>query len=1036
MNLLSKRRIASIVSVVVFAASFAAATFAQTAQTQRPTTAQQQRPAIQERPNPTITQQRVPETVIPPCGKFDSVPLLSAAGPAGSSVILSNIKAGPSGCQGTLTITLAGQQLPPVVGTIQKDGSVALGSDVIVPDILGSGVDLILQQGGRIASESSTAAQFSGFARMKLPYFSASGEQAEVQLDKTSGNRGTGSISVSPIGFQMTSDGGFSIAASAQLTKPARTTPQDWVHGLKMAGFTIIPHSMSITLNHSATGGKPFAFAVVAAASIRTFIPYLPTQDNAPIPLEAAQLTLNEDGIVKLDASIGSAAVQAGKQDGVGPASFYFAQPMGFAMNLLSADVSYSNNKFTKFVMYGSLILPSCLPVPGLPGPWFSGVGLTLSGQTWVATPGGAAKIWFGTDPSSPYTLTVDQYSVDLSPNGGVKVEQGRLSGKDFKDVPVGKGDLSIDTFGVSGAVALPTQSEKVSTIVGGGFTVTANHPPGSKVIFKQNARTGGAEDLPGSVILKDNSKDYGTLPVRVNVPADGPLVVTIDPTQPSSINLGAGYGGLGITVSAVSLQPAGDGNYTLSLTGTLGSTTAGDFLKDIPGASGAGMALPFTDVGLGANKGFIAGSSDGMINLDNPEDVELGLFSLGVSQFRLPTSDADGIKLTGAVKLSGDLPISGEMDFDGLTISSGGGLTFGALNIPPEHPLSIMDVATISGSLTRQTITVGQDPVPKSYLAGKNITVTLNALGDMKSNFQFLVGNGTWLILGGLDLGYQPGSGIPLGESDFALYGFHGGLGHNVALINASDPSFDPSNLSYYQPTSDGGWLFQAGVKVGTNDAFLLWGDAIMTVTTKPLVINLNVQGNLLETMGPKGSGDRTATVNVTYDNDAGTFRATGEADLTFPDRQHSFATAKGSADLLLEKGKSHFWFGWPPPATNSINVLGVGESGGFGLGPGKTFGVYFKQGGSWGPLSGEIDGMLNADVNNGFNVSGTLHASGGVDFLVFSASAEASLTAAMTISPKPPPVTLRLDGEFEGCIGILWGHICASVGAGITLP
>ena len=573
--------------------------------------------------------------------------------------------------------------------------------------------------------------------------------------------------------------------------------------------------------------------------------------------------------------------------------------------------------------------------------------------------------------------------------------------------MPVNDGDLYIDTFGVTGSVPLPPTYTASKTV--GGFAVTVTADPNSKLEFKQNVRI-GESNLAGQVVLND----LGTLFVRVYLPENGTTVITVDPDKPlTTLNLDKYK--VGLAVSAVALSPTDQGDYNLGLTGALTFNT-GSFANFPSGAAASEVALPFNDLALDAVKGFTTSSADGLMSLDNPVGLELGLFNLNVSQFRFPSPSDDAIKLTGAVKLSSDLPLSGALNFTGLRISSGGNLDLGKITFTN---LALMDVATINGSLTKQDIS------GKSYLVG-DVSLKLNFAGDMGGKFQFLVGNGSWLVMGLVHLPYSAGSGIPLGSSGFALYGFRGGLGHNVTF-NPMAPNFDPTSISNFTPTANGNSMFMAGVRVGTADAFLLWGDATLTVSTQPLLINLNLAANLLEPMSDHPTGDRTAIGNMTYNSGNGSFSTTAQVDAYFPTKNLSIAEAHGGADLLISKADTHVRIGWPPLAPVGVKILGVGGlSGGLAFGPGKNFGANFFWGVDLYFISGEIDGYLLADMTKGSVLVGVLHASGEIDFIVFSASAEAMLQAKMQTNPAQ----LRLTGKFRGCIDTWVGDLCKTIG------
>src|SRR5205085_4608358 len=126
-------------------------------------------------------------------------------------------------------------------------------------------------------------------------------------------------LATEPAILSLKGDGSFAtVTKTMEFTKPAMN---DNKSGVKIAGITILPSGMTISLSHTGAGGKPLQFSIDGGASLATFIPNLLTQDDAPLNVITDNLKLNEEGIVSFDAK--------------GPnfvGSFSFAHPMDFAM--------------------------------------------------------------------------------------------------------------------------------------------------------------------------------------------------------------------------------------------------------------------------------------------------------------------------------------------------------------------------------------------------------------------------------------------------------------------------------------------------------------------------------------------------------------------------------------------------------------------------------------------------------------------------------------------------------------------------------
>ena len=149
---------------------------------------------------------------------------------------------------------------------------------------------------------------------------------------------------------------------------------------------------------------------------------------------------------------------------------------------------------------------------------------------------------------------------------------------------------------------------------------------------------------------------------------------------------------------------------------------------------------------------------------------------------------------------------------------------------------------------------------------------------------------------------------------------------------------------------------------------------------------------------------------------------------------------TANGSMEFLIAPKEKHFYLGYPyPEKAIQVSVAQVLNSGGgveLVLSPERRFAGRFLQSMSLGPISGELDGGMDitlGDVVDNDSASIFLHASGSVDFCVFSVSAEAGLKATLYTAPS---FHLHYDGTVSGSIDTWFGDLSASVGIDGDIP
>jgi hypothetical protein len=468
----------------------------------------------------------------------------------------------------------------------------------------------------------------------------------------------------------------------------------------------------------------------------------------------------------------------------------------------------------------------------------------------------------------------------------------------------------------------------------------------------------------------------------------------------------------------------------------------------------------------------------NGLLQFAHPMVVDIGSFKLhatGLSGFQNPGED---LRMAGAMDISDNLPVSYPEQFQGIPIGSDGKInvqTFGGdksfhLDVP------IAGVGRLVGDLN---VVPNPDPKakPSSYLKGD---VSFQLAGDsteesppdqteptepgpnapknesggekQAARLQFMAGSGAWYARGFVNTA-PFGIALPIASTGLYLRGFNGAIGHNIDFTQDSLGAIDQNSINLNSERSN--WIFSAGVRVASgsgqpNDeaAKAVWFDVLLTVVTNPLLIDLQGDVYVSETFTEKGTlgGDvpehpsRHGAVAVLYDSATQSFRAAAVADVYLPSYGAPLVTAHGSMDFLISPNDKHFYIGYPfPEKAVQVKMLDAfGSEGGAAIilepREQRGFAAGFKWSLSLGPISGEMDGSLGASFDDSIvptEIFAKVHASGEVDFYVFSVTAEATLDATF----HPSPLSLYVSGEVSGCIDTFLGDACESVSVGVNL-
>jgi hypothetical protein len=491
---------------------------------------------------------------------------------------------------------------------------------------------------------------------------------------------------------------------------------------------------------------------------------------------------------------------------------------------------------------------------------------------------------------------------------------------------------------------------------------------------------------------------------------------------------------GLPLTISAGAIagNPA-----VLSLTGVIKLPNPNLTLPKHGQEEPAVFPLLFQDLAITA-KGNV---DQPALQLSQPTEIDFHAFKLhaqSISGFK--GDGTGGLTLHGPVEMAGDLPLSHPEQFQGVPLIAGK-LVLTAVQ-PFALDVDLAGIGRIKGEIKYQ-----QDPKSGPVMTG---TVAFQLGGDGSdgddadlggATLTFKVGDGAWYVTGGFDF---PNPGIPIPSTGLNLRALRGGFGRKITFGRGPRGELTDIELA---PAAAPNFFFTAEVRVslpptlppGMQEINPLWFDVVLTVADNPLLIDLQGGVYVKENYSPinekpdESTLSRYGEADITWDGATKTFRASADAHLYVPSRKLTLVKAEGSMELVVGPGDKHFYLGWPFPE-HSVNITAFKNTleGGVGmvLEPlPASFSAAFKESFSFGPLSGEIDGAFQASYPP-LNVSGALHASGEVDFYVFTVGAEAFLNASANGD------NLHFAGEFTGYIDTWFGDISASVDIAGDLP
>ena len=932
----------------------------------------------------------------------------------------------------------------------------------------GCGTDLTLESRAKITKTAPGQVKVTGPMMAELPYRDAKGKRAAFANFQASRNGGVTSLPKDP---NDPTDTIFELHDTGQLRfhlSGGRAVP-DHPGNFDLAGFNFKPETVDLDLP---IGGLPSTLTLsIPSGFVQSPLPHLVTQDDKPLPLKARKISINANGLPTFDAAVSNNFVDP---------EIVLYKPLDFRLAIHKAQVTVEEGTIKKFeVLSADLVLSETLNEHA-PYPSVVKVGLD---KFDLSNPTSYEKIKLHVDPAHP---------TDPQNPGYVFKLYCTMNGKDVHSVAVkpqdaGAAFLDLSSTGPSdadatepmtggpawmGLVFTATVDDSLSAphFFADGFGVTGDAiaPPESKVgdyelkgvkggvAFRQSqlasagtytgiltfvpAKAKGTPASPGSPTT-------GDIAVRGAYSAYGPPTLVVDNPKPVKTQHGI----------LLHIATGGIRSGKLLLTGNL------DFPDEK--LTKAGAAFIFQDLGIEPN-----GSLDtpgGVLQFSQPMEIDLGAFKLhatGLSGF--PGSPdatvSSDLRLAGALDIADNLPLANAEQFQGIPIQDG------KINIDQfqkndkfhlDVPLAgigriVGDIHYVEDSKSDPSTYLGGDVTFElagdSNDAGSSENVDPPTTSGPKSggkdaaaSLEFRVADGSWFARGIVNT--KPfGLVLPIASTGLYLRGFSGAIGHNVnAPLDPATGKVDFDKIQLDKTKSN--WFFSADVRVASGsgmpssgDDSSVWLDVLLTVNTNPLLIDLEgmvyVHEPFLEYPAPAPLSTEFCYghVAVVYNGAEKSFRAAADAHLAFPNRTTPLVTADGSMELVVAPGDKHFYLGWPFP-DNAVNVTAFGASiaGGIEivLEPSPEFGAGFKESFSVWPLSGEIDGIIHV-VASPPSVGGTLHASGEVDFCLFSVGAEATLDAIQTTAG------LHYDGEFTGYIDTWFGDISASAHMSGDLP
>ncbi len=958
-------------------------------------------------------------------------------------------------------------------------GSVKLSSDFTTPLIfsgfgltLGQGTTLTVTNQADASCKSIPCLRFGGTnITLALPLHDAAGQAVQAVLPEGS--------------LLLQSGGAFSLTVTGMKLKNAATA--------QLGGFSLdIDQQKGIDLALVRAQGQTSTLNLKVNGPhvhVPLPIPGLLTQDGKGVALQADWVAVNQAGEIQIKNG------QASNVD------LDLASPLYFALHADSVQFDKPFDSNDKSVPSDCKLTGATLKLPDLVRDAGSGQPITLALQSpWdvtsspvisISLPSDVAIGWNGFQVVIPKSQgNAANVVVDLSSTAkgssepaavpdswqGLYIKNASFAlpplfaAADGGAVTLQASDLEIGSGGVTVHVDAQNINQSIQIAAAFGATlkdvslqITNNHVDPQKM------------KIDAAVTLANAFRD--PLQWAMEFTDSGNLVFSLtDQNLHLASFAGTDIAGIDLAVASASFQlPDANTPAMLKLDGQLTLNAAGTISDVAKGL--AGLAIGFKDFGVDANGHFHMPDA-GFIELPHELDVDLQLMRVQLKKLilGLDAGDKPYLSFTGGVQVGTGLPVGAEGDFEGLKVASNGSISVGGVEVKAD----VADVMRIDASVSRAPggcLKAANTPID-CLKGAMTFQVSAGPLstGPNGNGFTFSAAQGAWLLTGNWSLGP---AGIPLGDNGISLFAFKGGVGYKAQLPDSQPNAYaqfgDPDYVVYLDPSAPGSdLLFNIGTTIGTSDGcFNFCGDGSLTVQTAPAFkLDLNIRGKLQELPATSyEDANRTATADIQY-TPPDTLHAAALADVYYPLRSLAAFEAHGSLDLLLTPSRQHLFLGWPVdqnPITVKVGIppLNVNEySGGLGVElagnerPGYAA-PWFAAGLSRtlliGPLSGSIGGTVDITLDHSSGkitaFEGQVYAEGQADFIVFSATAKAWLSAnyavqgttvTITIPYSSPTGTVPLQlpydefivqGDLQGCGTAMGQSICKTIGVSVDL-
>lgn len=852
-------------------------------------------------------------------------------------------------------------------GLTASAGSMVLNS-LTIPDLLTSGLNLNLPSGTTATLNQGSPSTFTftanGPISIQLPFGGPS-----LNLSQAGNN----------LKIQGASDGSFDLnfqKASANFG---------------VAGFSFNSTSASLTLHHTANNPSGDNYQFVAQnVDISTPLPDSFTNGDDNLHLHADQVTIDENGgITTQDNSGNVAPATLVLPSGQTSQLIGLAKPMGFGLQIAQASAAFQSSQLKSFTLKGTATLPpsftNAAPSQTSSSDPNSDNSASVSFVADLRDHGLLATntnefiaYWNGFKVDVPVGSLVLDFSASAGSNttlpDGTTVQEvqlpddGQASGSRLDNAWEG-------LYIAKGSLSLPPGITNGGSDSGNPLTLTLqnayidDHGFSGEVNLAQAGQGAQVEGFPVSlqkchVKIKNDSILHcdiagsiggtgsqsfglwkGQINIAVSISQAGMISGQLSTTEPISI---PNFASIQLTNGSFSFDPTKANPTSILFSGVL------QFDPSLPKLGSTAVKLQ--NVGLDQHGNLVVQSA--WIDLPETTDLSAGPLDIQLTQIGFGQDPANNnqpwIDLTGSVALGGDLPINIQGNFDGLHITPskvtirniGVDCTWegifqlqGELDEPdgapqvPKHqvPLNLDDLVPISSW--------PNDPdtnKPMSVVNG-HLAMTLAALGGAGMDIRLMVAKGAWFGMVGLNLG---DAFIPIGDTGVGLFGFFGGIGHNVIPtqtgatgIPAVDYDLMP-DIKAITGQSPSSYIFTAGARIGLvppiappPPATPLWGDIALTLQLPN--VNVDVTGNLylacpIATAIPADPStmDRVIVGDINYDNPTTTFKASVNADLYFPTRDNWILHGSGGMDLVIGPQVRHLYIGGPISAGPPVSI------------------------------------------------------------------------------------------------------------------